>query len=217
MTEENNKNNYLNTEKINDSEISNINITKKKEDIMKRLKDIHCKSEERTFDLNEKFNQIKEDLQKIIDEYKIESDKSEEEEDLDYSSIEEYINDYLAKERNNSIDSINNAFENVSNNIENFVEDKNSNINNIQNILLKLKNEFDNNCKEVINHMLETNSQKDEIINKLNGQMNEQFNKFHDLINRECQNLDYNKIERINKIQNLIRNLLNYIKTQKKK
>ena len=217
MTEENNKNNYLNTEKINDSEISNINITKKKEDIMKRLKDIHCKSEERTFDLNEKFNQIKEDLQKIIDEYKIESDKSEEEEDLDYSSIEEYINDYLAKERNNSIDSINNAFENVSNNIENFVEDKNSNINNIQNILLKLKNEFDNNCKEVINHMLETNSQKDEINNKLNGQMNEQFNKFHDLINRECQNLDYNKIERINKIQNLIRNLLNYIKTQKKK
>ena len=215
MTEENNKNNYLNTEKINDSEISKINITKKNEDIIKRLKDIHCKSEERTFDLNEKFNQIKEDLQKLIDEYKIESDKSEEEEELDFSSIEEYINDYLAKERNNSIDSINNAFENVNNNIENFVEDKNSNINNIQNIFLKLKNEFDSNCKEVINHMLETNSQKDEIINKLNEQMNEQFNKICDLIDRECQNLNYNKIERINKIQNLIRNLLNYIKNQK--
>ena len=103
MTEEKNLNDYLITEQINENEsqISNININKKKEEIIKHLKEVHCKSEERTFDLNEKFNQIKEDLQKLIDEYKMDCDKSElENNDIDFSSITEYINDYFATERN---------------------------------------------------------------------------------------------------------------------
>ena len=216
MTEEKNINNYLISEQINDNETTNININNKKEDILKHLKDIHCKSEERTFDLNEKFNQIKEDLQKLIDEYKIESDKNDyESEDIDFASIEEYITDYISNERNTSINNINNAFENVNNNIEKFIEDNNSNINNIQNILLEIKNEFDQNYNETINHMVEINTQKDDINNKLNEQMKEQFNKIYDLINDECRNLNGNKIERIKKIQNLIKNLLNYIKSEK--
>ena len=216
MAEEKNINNYLISEQINDNETTNININNKKEDILKHLKDIHCKSEERTFDLNEKFNQIKEDLQKLIDEYKIESDKNDyESEDIDFASIEEYITDYISNERNTSINNINNAFENVNNNIEKFIEDNNSNINNIQNILLEIKNEFDQNYNETINHMVEINTQKDDINNKLNEQMKEQFNKIYDLINDECRNLNGNKIERIKKIQNLIKNLLNYIKSEK--
>ena len=216
MAEEKNINNYLISEQINDNETTNININNKKEDILKHLKDIHCKSEERTFDLNEKFNQIKEDLQKLIDEYKIESDKNDyESEDIDFASIEEYITDYISNERNTSINNINNAFENVNNNIEKFIEDNNSNINNIQNILLEIKNEFDQNYNEAINHMVEINTQKDDINNKLNEQMKEQFNKIYDLINDECRNLNGNKIERIKKIQNLIKNLLNYIKSEK--
>ena len=38
---------------------SKINNNKNKvEDLIKRLKEVHCKSKEKTFDLNEKFNQI---------------------------------------------------------------------------------------------------------------------------------------------------------------
>ena len=218
MTEEKNLNDYLITEQINEneSEISNININKKKEEIIKHLKDVHCKSEERTFDLNEKFNQIKEDLQKLIDEYKMDCDKSElENNDIDFASIKEYINDYITNERNISINNINTTFEKVNNNIEEFVENNNLNLNNIQNILYDLKNEFEQNYNDVINHTLEINSQKDEINNKLDSQMKEQFSKIYDLINEGYQNMNNNKIENIQKIQELVKNLLKYIQNEK--
>ena len=218
MTEEKNLNDYLITEQINENEsqISNININKKKEEIIKHLKEVHCKSEERTFDLNEKFNQIKEDLQKLIDEYKMDCDKSElENNDIDFSSITEYINDYFATERNISINNINTTFEKLNNNIEEFVENYNLNLNNIQNILCDLKNEFEQNYNDVINHTLEINSQKDEINTKLNTQMKEQFSKIYDLINEGYQNMNNIKIENINKIQELIKNLLKYIQNEK--
>ena len=218
MTEEKNLNDYLITEQINEneSEISNININKKKEEIIKHLKDVHCKSEERTFDLNEKFNQIKEDLQKLIDEYKMDCDKSElENNDIDFTSIKEYINDYITNERNISINNINTTFEKVNNNIEEFVENNNLNLNNIQNILYDLKNEFEQNYNDVINHTLEMNSQKDGINNKLDSQMKEQFSKIYDLINEGYQNMNNNKIENIQKIQELVKNLLKYIQNEK--
>ena len=218
MIEEKNLNDYLITEQINEneSEISNININKKKEEIIKHLKDVHCKSEERTFDLNEKFNQIKEDLQKLIDEYKMDCDKSElENNDIDFTSIKEYINDYITNERNISINNINTTFEKVNNNIEEFVENNNLNLNNIQNILYDLKNEFEQNYNDVINHTLEINSQKDEINNKLDSQMKEQFSKIYDLINEGYQNMNNNKIENFQKIQELVKNLLKYIQNEK--
>ena len=113
--EPNQKINRLIKEKINESEILNNNYNKKQEDLMMRLKEVHCKSEEKTFDLNEKFNQIKEDLQKLIDEYKIECDKSElENNEIDFSSIKDYINEYMINERNNSINNINNTFEKIN-------------------------------------------------------------------------------------------------------
>ena len=216
MNEEKNMNNYLITEPINNSEISVRNINKKRGDIIKHLKDVHCKSEERTFDLNEKFNQIKEDLQKLIDEYKMECDKNETENtDIDFSSIKEYINVYLTSERNNSINNINASFEKINNNIEELVESNNSNLNNIQNILYELKNEFEQNYNDLVNHTIEINSQKDEINNKLNIKMKEQFSKIYDLINEEYQNLRDNKIERIKNVKNLIKNILNYTKDEK--
>ena len=216
MSEEQNINNYLITEQINDSQISNTNINKKREDIIKHLKEVHCKSEERTFDLNEKFNQIKEELQKLIDEYKIDSDKNDlENDDIDFSSIKDYINDYIINERNTSINNINNAFEKVNNNIEEYLENNNSNISNIQNILYQLKNEFDQNYNDIVNHILEINAQKEEINNKLDIQMKEQFAKIYELIKEDSDNLNNNTIERIKDIQNLIKNLLKNIKNEK--
>ena len=216
MSDEPNQPNNLITEQVNESDSSIINVNKKREDLIKHLKDVHCKSEEKTFDLNEKFNQIKEDLQKLIDEYKIDSDKNDlENDEIDFSSIKDYINDYILNERNTSINNINNAFEKLNNNIEEYVENNNSNISIIQNILYQLKNEFDQNYNDIVNHTIEINSQKEEINNKLDIQMKEQFAKIYELLKEESENLNNNKIERIKDIQNLIKNLLKNIKNEK--
>ena len=53
------KSNQIISDKLN---VDESNLNNKKEDLMLRLKEVHCKSEERTFDLNEKFNQIKGNL-----------------------------------------------------------------------------------------------------------------------------------------------------------
>lgn len=216
MSDEQYQSNNLITEQINDSELSSININKKREDIIKHLKEVHCKSEEKTFDLNEKFNQIKEDLQKLIDEYKMDCDKSDlDNNDIDFSSIKDYINDYIANERINSINNINNAFEKVNNNIEEIIENNNLNSNKIENILLEIKNEFEQNYNDTINHSIEINTQKEDIHNKLNIQMKEQFSKIYDLLSGEEQNLNNSQIEKINNVQNFIKNLVKNMQNEK--
>lgn len=210
-----NKNNSV-KDQINESEIINSNFNKKQEDLMMRLKEVHCKSEEKTFDLNEKFNQIKEDLQKLIDEYKIDCDKSElENNEIDFSSIKDYINEYMLNERNNSINNINNTFEKINGNIEEITENNSVNINQIENILNEFKNEFEQLYNGTVNHILETRAQKEEINSKLNVQMKEQFDKIYELINEEEQTSNKSQVERIKSIQNLIRNLLKNMKNEK--
>ena len=216
MSEEPIHSNNLITEQINESESTIINVNKKREDLIKHLKDVHCKSEEKTFDLNEKFNQIKEDLQKLIDEYKMDCDKSDlENNDIDFSSIKDYINDYIANERINSINNINNAFEKVNNSVEEIIENNNLNVNKIENILLEIKNEFDQNYNDIVNHSMEINAQKEDINNKLNVQMKEQFAKLYDLIGGEEQSLNDSKIEKINAIQSFIKHLVKNMKNEK--
>jgi len=217
MSDEPNQNkNHLIKEQINESEIINNTFNKKQEDLMMRLKEVHCKSEEKTFDLNEKFNQIKEDLQKLIDEYKIECDKNElENNEIDFSSIKDYINEYMLNERNNSINNINSTFEKINANIEEISENNSVNANQIENALFEFKNEFEQMYNDTVNHMLETRNQKDEINNKLSVQMKEQFDKIYELINEEKQTSNNSQIERIKSIQNLIRNLLKNVKNEK--
>ena len=216
MSDEPNQPNNLITEQVNESDTSIINVNKKREDLIKHLKDVHCKSEEKTFDLNEKFNQIKEDLQKLIDEYKMDCDKSElENNDIDFSSIKDYINDYIANERINSINNINNAFEKVNNSVEEIIENNNLNVNSIENILLELKNEFEQNYSDIVNHSIDINTQKEDINNKLNIQMKEQFTKLYDLISGEEQSLNNSQVEKINRVQIFIKNLVKYMKSEK--
>ena len=211
------QNNFI-KEQINESETSSkiSNNKNKEEDLIMRLKEVHCKSEEKTFDLNEKFNQIKEDLQKLIDEYKIECDKSElENNDIDFSSIRDYINEYMINERNTSINNINNTFEKINNDMEEMVENNSNNMNQIENTLMELKNELEQNFNDTINHSIEIGAQKDEINNKLTVQMKEQFSKIYDLINGEEQALGDNQIERIKSIQNLLKNLMKNMQNEK--
>ena len=212
---ENFKENQIISDKLNIEDSSIIN--NKKEELMSHLKDVHCKNEERTFDLNEKFNQIKEELQILMEEYKsnIENKNDGESDEIDYISIKDYIKEYINNERNTSINIINETFEKINNNFEEIAENNNTNIFNIKNILNEIKNEFEQNINNTINHSLEISSQKDEINNKLNTQLQEQFDKVNKLINDEELNLSNTQIENIKRIKALINNILKYIKREK--
>ena len=211
---ENIETNQIISDKLNIDDSSIIN--NKKEELMSHLKEVHCKSEERTFDLNEKFNQIKEELQTLMEEYKSNQEKNDSESDeIDFTPMKEYINEYINNERNSLINLINDSFEKINNNIEEMVDNNNSNINQIENILNEIKNEFEQNINDTINHTLEISSQKDDINNKLNIQMKEQFDKVNKLINYEEQNLSNKQIDDINRIKTLINDILKYIKREK--
>ena len=183
---------------------------------MNHLKEIHCKSEERTFDLNEKFNQIKEELQNLMEEYKIENDNSaQENEEIDFISIKNYINEYISNERNSSINIINDSFEKITSNFEEIVENININLEQIENFLNELKNEFEQKMNNAINKNIEISSQKEDINNKLNYQMQEQFDKINRILNEEQQTLSDTQIKSIKNIKNLLSNILKYIKREK--
>jgi len=209
-----NKSNQIISDKLNmeDSYI----INRKQEDLMNHLKEIHCKSEERTFDLNEKFNQIKEELQNLMEEYKIENDNSaQENEEIDFISIKNYINEYISNERNSSINIINDSFEKITSNFEEIVENNNINLEQIENFLNELKNEFEQKMNNAINKNVEISSQKEDINNKLNYQMQEQFDKINRILNEEQQALSDTQIKSIKNIKNLLSNILKYIKREK--
>ena len=199
-------------------EVTETNIPKKSDEncLLLKLKEIHCKSEERTFDLNDKINQIKEDFQKIIDNYKTEYENYESDNIfIDFNSINDYINEYLLNERNSTISNINNIFGEVSSNIDVVNEENNKNMNEIKLILNEIKTEFDKNYEDTVNHVIEINSQKEEIYNKLKDQMNEQFSKIFDIIREEDNILKNKQIEWITNIQNLLVNLVNQMKHEK--
>ena len=211
---ENIKSNQIISDKLIIDDLSSIN--NKKDDLMLRLKEVHCKSEERTFDLNEKFNQIKEELQTLMEEYKSNKENVESNNDeLDLTSIKEYINDFITQERNSSINIINDSFEKISNNLDEIVDNNNSNLNSIENALNELKNDFEQNLNNTVNHTLEIASQKDDINDKLINQMQEQFDKINKLIDNEKQNLSKTQIEQIQRIKQLLNNLLKFIKREK--
>ena len=211
---ENIKSNQIISDKLIIDELSSTN--NKKDDLMLRLKEVHCKSEERTFDLNEKFNQIKEELQTLMEEYKSNKENIESNNDeLDLTSIQEYINDFITQERNSSINIINDSFEKISNSLDEIVDNNNSNLNSIENALNELKNDFEQNLNNTVNHTLEISSQKDDINDKLINQMKEQFDKINKLIDNEKQNLSETQIEQIQRIKQLLNNLLKFIKREK--
>ena len=189
----------------------------KNEDLISRLKEVHCKNEVRTFDLNEKFNQIKEELQLLMEEFKSNNENSDdlENDEIDFISIKEYIKEYISNERNTSINIINNTFEKINNHLEEIVENKNSNLIEIENILNELKNEFEQNRSDIINHNLEISTQKEEIKNKLDVQLQEQFDKIDKLIKEEEQNFSLTQIDNLKRIKEPISNILNYIKKEK--
>jgi len=216
MIEEKNSNNKSNNNN-NTNEANDISEDSKK-DLLSKLKDIHHKSEVRTFDLNEKFNQIKDELQSLIDTYKnnlYEKEEYENEDNLDIFSLQKYISNYINKEREVSINNIDNVFEQVTDTINQKLGNSSTDRENIKNTIIDTKNEFDGNCEETLNHFNETKNQKNEIEDKINSQMEEQFGKVNDILSNEVEIEEKNKNDIINATQIYLADLGKKMKNEK--
>jgi hypothetical protein len=214
MSEENNNNN--NSKEVNKNEISSISQDNCKQDLMKKLKEIHRKSEERTFDLNEKFNQIKDGLQKLIDTYQNDLyEDNESDNNIDIISLHRYMNNYLNNERETSINNINNVFEQISDKL-NTKSDKNmEEKEDMKTSLIEIKNEFDAIYEETVNHHDETKNQKDDIKNKIDIQMEEQLDKVNDILYNDIEIGEKSKNDIINVTQKFLKDLGMKMKKEK--
>ena len=185
-------------------------------DLLIKLKEIHQKSEERTFDLNEKFNQIKDGLQNLIDNYQNNLYKEEEPENyIDYVSLQKYINNYINNEREISINNINNVFEKLSEQLNSKIEKNSEDKEDIKTSMVEIKNEFDGIYDEALSHFNDTKNQKDEINNKIDMQMEEQFEKINDIINNEFETEEKGKNEIITLAQDYLRDIGKKMKKEK--
>jgi hypothetical protein len=214
MSEEKNNNN--NSKEVNKNEINSISQDNCNQDLMKKLKEIHRKSEERTFDLNEKFNQIKDGLQKLIDTYQNDLyEDNESDNNIDIISLHRYMNNYLNNERETSINNINNVFEQISDKL-NTKSDKNmEDKEDIKTSLIEIKNEFDAIYEETVNHHEETKNQKDDIKNKIDIQMEEQLDKVNDILYNDIEIGEKSKNDIINVTQKFLKDLGMKMKKEK--
>jgi hypothetical protein len=205
-------NNNSNTNEANDISEDNI------QNLLNKLRDIHHKSEVRTFDLNEKFNQIKDDLQNIIDAYKknlYEEDEYETESNVDILSLNKYINNYMDKEREVSINNINSVFEQVTDTINQKLGNNSTERENIKTKIIETKNKFDGMCEETLNHFEEVKNQKNVIEDKINSQMEEQFGKVNDILSNEVEIEEKNRNDIINASQIYLADLGKKMKNEK--
>ena len=218
MIEDNNlySNKDNNKSKSLNNEISYISQDYNRPDLLIKLKEIHRKSEERTFDLNEKFNQIKDGLQKLIDNYQntlYQEDESEN--NIDIFSLQRYINNYINNERETSINNINNVFEQICDTVNSKIEKNSEEKEDIKTSLVEIKNEFDGIYEEAQNHFNEIKNQKDEIKTKFDMQMEEQFENVNDIINNEAEIEEKGKNDIITITQNYLIELGKKMKKEK--
>ena len=211
------ENNFNSTSKENNkNDISDISQEDNKIYLLNRLKEIHRKSEEKTFDLNEKFNQIKDGFQKLIDSYQNNLFNEEESENnLDFFSLHKYINNYIYNSRDISINNINKVFEEINEVINSKKEKNLEEKEDIKTSLIEVKNEYDAIYEETVNHFEEKKIQKDEIKNKIDIQMEEQFEKVFQKINNGIENGGKGKNEIINVTQNYLEDLRKKMKKEK--
>ena len=215
MLDSKNINNISKDNKKNEiSNISQDNV--KKQDLISKLKEIHRKSEERTLDLNEKFNQIKDGLQKLIDTYQNNLyEEKESDNNIDIYSLQKYINNYINNERETSINNINNVFEQIADTINTKAENNSEEKEDIKTTLIEIKNEFDAIYEETVNHFDETKIKKDEIKSKIDMQMDEQFEKVNNILNNESEIEEKGKNDIISLTQNYLKEIGKKMKKEK--
>ena len=184
-------------------------------DLINKIENIKNKSEEKIFLLEEKLNELGNDINKLIEnyqnnEYNIYNINN----NNDYIlSLQQDIIDYISKERENSINDFNNVFYKI---IENVNQKNNSKENeNIKNILINIRKEFLKKCKEIMNKIDESEYQSKDIDNIIKTQMFEQFENINNRIIKELLVDNNEKDNIINYTQNYLKELKKHMKLEK--
>ena len=186
-------------------------------DLVNKIENIKNKSEEKIFLLEEKLNELGNDINKLIENY-----QNNEYNNFNYNinnnndnilSLQQDIIDYISKERENSINDFNNVFYKI---IENVNQKNNSKENeNIKNILINIRKEFLKKCKEIMNKIDESEYQSKDIDNIIKTQMFEQFENINNRIIKELLVDNNEKDNIINYTQNYLKELKKHMKLEK--
>ena len=185
-------------------------------DLINKIENIKNRSEERILILDEKMNDLNNELNRLIDNYKIDlyKDKIENNDDIDIFSLQQIIIDYVNNERENSIDNLNDIFNKI---IEN-INQKNINLKeneNIKKLINIIKNELIKQLKEIQNKKDDLELQKNEIDNKIKTQIFEQFEIVNNRIMNELLVGNKEKDLIINNTQEFLLEIKNQMKTEK--
>ena len=185
-------------------------------DLINKIENIKNRSEERILILDEKMNDLSNELNRLIDNYKIDlyKDKIENNDDIDIFSLQQIIIDYVNNERENSIDNLNDIFNKI---IEN-INQKNINLKeneNIKKLINIIKNELIKQLKEIQNKKDDLELQKNEIDNKIKTQIFEQFEIINNRIMNELLVGNKEKDLIINNTQEFLLEIKNQMKTEK--
>ena len=184
-------------------------------DLVNKIENIKNKSEEKIFLLEEKLNELGNDINKLIEnyqnnEYNIYNINNNNDNIL---SLQQDIIDYISKERENSINDFNNVFYKI---IENVNQKNNSKENeNIKNILINIRKEFLKKCKEIMNKIDESEYQSKDIDNIIKTQMFEQFENINNRIIKELLVDNNEKDNIINYTQNYLKEIKKHMKLEK--
>ena len=184
-------------------------------DLVNKIENIKNKSEEKIFLLEEKLNELGNDINKLIEnyqnnEYNIYNINNNNDNIL---SLQQDIIDYISKERENSINDFNNVFYKIIENVNqknNYKENEN-----IKNVIINIRKEFLKKCKEIMNKIDESEYQSKDIDNIIKTQMFEQFENINNRIIKELLVDNNEKDNIINYTQNYLKELKKHMKLEK--
>jgi len=186
-------------------------------DLVNKIENIKNKSEEKIFLLEEKLNELGNDINKLIEnyqnnEYNIYNINNNNDNIL---SLQQDIIDYISKERENSINDFNNAFYKIIENVNQKNNSKENENKGIKNILINIRKEFLKKCKEIMNKIDESEYQSKDIDNIIKTQMFEQFENINNRIIKELLVDNNEKDNIINYTQNYLKELKKHMKLEK--
>ena len=179
------------------------------------LKTVHSNSQNRIISLNNLLNSLKSEVLNINTKIHTQFLTSHQTSNIDFSNLENQIKNYISKQRENTISSINNKFNEVNNKIINLIENKNEFYIKLKNNLLEFSEEANNILNEVKNGLENCKENRNLNIKNLLEEMNKEINNIINIINNEKIESEENKDDYINGIQELLVNFIEEFKKHK--
>ena len=183
--------------------------------LLSYLKTVHSNSQNRIISLNNLLNSLKSEVLNINTKIHTQFLTSHQTSNIDFSNLENQIKNYISKQRENTISSINNKFNEVNNKIINLIENKNEFYIKLKNNLLEFSEEANNILNEVKNGLENCKENRNLNIKNLLEEMNKEINNIINIINNEKIESEENKDDYINGIQELLVNFIEEFKKHK--